>query len=36
MKASVYILFCLTTGARMRRKVLISARQLNIQGGKSV
>lgn len=36
MKATVYILFCLTTGARMRSKVLISARQLDIQGGKSV
>lgn len=36
MKATVYILFCLTTGARMRSKVLVSACQLNIQGGKSV
>lgn len=36
MKATVYILFCLTTSARMRSKVLILACQLNIQGRKSV
>lgn len=36
MKAPVYILFCLTTSARMRSKVLILACQLNIQGRKSV